>query len=642
MFEEEMRLAWRRHQNSSWKEARDHYKIAISESNGRSNNEKGKAYFGLHSVLAAMNRLSEAQQAYNEAIRLNPELDLFKPDYNVESIVGVGGVSIVYKIRHKTTNGYECAKCVKQHLWDDIDGYKRDKVWLEEELSRLKILKQNNVSGVPILFEPVEVKKSISCFPTYYLRMELIKGFTLDKLLNDTWKKAGVEDNYLHRIGILQRVSKILSEMHRVLKDGEPVIHTDIKPANIIVNYEKNNPGKELFEDRFSGKVKLIDLAAQKLIDDLRFGASIMTKGSVFYMPIEMQVGDQQPTVKSDVYMLGATVYDVLAGRQYAPTRGEWHPPLPKNAEIDPIINDLLIDMLSHKQTDRPDMATVSKVLEKIEKEAQDIHTKQSSLLNFFKLDIIYAFILELVGEKSWHKNNKIYEAVVVACLGLFLSLVGFYLTQKNVDRGMVWQSYVLIFGDKAIQTPIKLLVICPVVIGSLVWISFWRIIAPVVYCYENRMKQTYIISAPILLVGSGAFIHLFDTDYLLVICILAALCVASYLILIRNKLKSHSVRCNIWERYPLLKEVLYKEANQALIYTFGFMVPAQLLIVLAPISKMTFGVFIIAVIPLITVLTKIIIGGMFGATRARSIEGSIIRCLNGWKKWIDKKETEI
>ncbi len=130
-----------------------------------------------------------------------------------------------------------------------------------------------------------------------FLAMELAEGVSLHKWVRE--HKASARE-------ILELMGKIADGVDHAHKRG--VIHRDLKPSNILVNA--------------AGEPKILDFGVARLTAaeaspsaTLATGAGQVI-GTLGYMSPEQLSGDQRLVdVRSDVYALGAMLYELLAGR---------------------------------------------------------------------------------------------------------------------------------------------------------------------------------------------------------------------------------------------------------------------------------------------------------------------------------------
>jgi serine/threonine protein kinase len=136
-----------------------------------------------------------------------------------------------------------------------------------------------------------------------YLVMDFVAGRDLRDLLNE----AAAEDRMLDERLVLKWAAQLCDALEYLHSQEPPVLHRDIKPSNI-----KLTPG---------GLIKLVDFGLVKLMasDDSRTITVLQGRGTVAYTPLEQYGGDTGHTdVRSDIYSLGATLYQLLTQ----------HPPL--------------------------------------------------------------------------------------------------------------------------------------------------------------------------------------------------------------------------------------------------------------------------------------------------------------------------
>jgi serine/threonine-protein kinase len=123
-----------------------------------------------------------------------------------------------------------------------------------------------------------------------YMALELLRGRTLDGILRDrtrlSWQQA---------LGIGLRVARALHHAH-----ANGIVHRDIKPANIM-----------LLE---SGEPKIMDFGIAK-VEAAHLTATGQFLGTPLYMSPEQALA-QPVDARSDIFSLGAVLYEMLTGRQ--------------------------------------------------------------------------------------------------------------------------------------------------------------------------------------------------------------------------------------------------------------------------------------------------------------------------------------
>jgi serine/threonine-protein kinase len=122
-----------------------------------------------------------------------------------------------------------------------------------------------------------------------YLAMEWVNGPSLDDLIRESGP-VGVERS----MTIVEEVAVALDAAHRL-----GLVHRDIKPANILLEA--------------SGRAKVTDFGIAKLAS-MSITTTGWIPGSPFYMSPE-QIRNENIDRRSDLYALGAVLYQCLTGR---------------------------------------------------------------------------------------------------------------------------------------------------------------------------------------------------------------------------------------------------------------------------------------------------------------------------------------
>ena len=198
--------------------------------------------------------------------------------YKIEKHVGEGGMATVYLAHDLKHDRKVALKVLRPELAAVIGA--------ERFLNEIKVTA--NLQHPHIL--PLHDSGSADGFLFYV--MPFVEDDTLrDKL--DREKQLGVED----AVEITRSIASVLDYAHR-----QGVIHRDIKPANILMH-----EGQPMIAD-FGIALAVSEASDQRLTET---GLSI---GTPHYMSPEQATGDQEPDARSDVYSLGAMLYEMLAG----------------------------------------------------------------------------------------------------------------------------------------------------------------------------------------------------------------------------------------------------------------------------------------------------------------------------------------
>lgn len=204
--------------------------------------------------------------------------------YEVESVIGEGGMAMVYRAMDHRLHRYVAVKVMREDMAADEEFRRR----FCAESQAVAMLSHPNIVAV------YDVSHSDAM---EYIVMELVAGITLKQYMQKKGAVAWREALYFSR-----QIARALSHAHE-----RGIIHRDIKPQNIM-----------LLQD---GTVKVGDFGIAALENELteqsREGQAI---GSLHYIAPEQARGEY-PDARSDLYSLGVVMYEMLTGEQ--PYTGE-------------------------------------------------------------------------------------------------------------------------------------------------------------------------------------------------------------------------------------------------------------------------------------------------------------------------------
>lgn len=196
--------------------------------------------------------------------------------YESITLIGRGGMSTVYRAKDRQL-GREVALKV---LFDSEDTSLR---LLREARSQARL---NHENACKVFEAGVEQGKR-------YIVMQYIPGVPFDELK----PRISLED----KVRIVKCTALALHEAHRL-----GIVHRDVKPSNILV---------EQLEDG-SYKPYLTDFGIARDVRDVERTATGIIAGTPAFMAPEQARGENRALDRrTDVYSLGAALYDVLAGR---------------------------------------------------------------------------------------------------------------------------------------------------------------------------------------------------------------------------------------------------------------------------------------------------------------------------------------
>jgi len=238
---------------------------------------------------------------------------ILKDRYRIENVLGEGAHGTVYSASDLTIEGTVWAlKEIRESALPPAD---RSEV-VAHFYREAGILRALNHTGIPKI---VDLFSSDSC---HYMLMEHVEGETLNDLM-----KSGLPD-VQSVVGWALRLCQILTALHE--SKPHPVIFRDLKPSNIMITRR--------------GRLLLIDFGIARHLDPEKNGDTVAL-GTPGYAPPE-QYGNARTDCRSDIYSLGATMYELLTGADMASFNFCFPPVAELNPSVGPALEGIIMRCL--------------------------------------------------------------------------------------------------------------------------------------------------------------------------------------------------------------------------------------------------------------------------------------------------------
>lgn len=202
---------------------------------------------------------------------------LLNERYQIESMIGQGGMSYVYRAEDLKMGRRVAIKLLKEEYCEDEEFIRK----FQNEAQAAAKLNHPNIVSVYDIVNDTEKK-------LHYIVMELVEGITLKNYIQ---RKGRL--NNRETIGIALQVIDGIEQAHKM-----GIVHRDIKPQNMIVGTD--------------GVVRIADFGIARAATQQTVNATVM--GSVHYISPE-QARSGIADERSDIYSFGCTLYEMLTGK---------------------------------------------------------------------------------------------------------------------------------------------------------------------------------------------------------------------------------------------------------------------------------------------------------------------------------------
>ena len=197
--------------------------------------------------------------------------------YEIQEIIGVGGMAVVYKAHDNVENRTVAIKILKEEFASNEEFTRRFK----NESKAIAVLSHPNIDKVyDVSFGDL----------IQYIVMEYIDGITLKEFIERQgslrWKDA---------VYFTIQILKGLQHAH-----DKGIVHRDVKPQNIMVLAD--------------GTIKVADFGIARFARNEQRTITDKAIGSVHYISPEQAMGEKTDE-KSDIYSVGVMLYEMLTGQ---------------------------------------------------------------------------------------------------------------------------------------------------------------------------------------------------------------------------------------------------------------------------------------------------------------------------------------
>ena len=202
--------------------------------------------------------------------------------YRIESLLGHGGMSSVYKGFDPNLQRPVAIKLIHRHLSERPE-------WVNRFMQEASAIAKLRHPGI------VQVYDFDKYGNTYYMVMEFVAGQTLDKKLEGL-KNAKIPFPVHSALNIMSTLCDAVAYAH-----SQQIIHRDLKPSNVMMN--------------LLDQPVLMDFGIAKMVGSEMVQTAVGTAmGTAAYMSPEQINGRGNIDHRADLYALGIILYELLSG----------------------------------------------------------------------------------------------------------------------------------------------------------------------------------------------------------------------------------------------------------------------------------------------------------------------------------------
>lgn len=246
------------------------------------------------------------------------ELQEILPQYEVQMLVGRGGMGAVYKGMQLSLDRAVAIKLLPPAI------ERQDTAFAERFKNEAKLMGRMNHPAIVSVYDFGRTSDG-----QLYFVMEYVDGTDVQRMIAREGKLPPE-----HALAITAHLCDALGYAHK-----QGVVHRDIKPSNVLIDLE--------------GRVKVADFGLAKLADkNLNSGLTQtgMAMGTPDYVAPETLTFGSDVDGRADIYAVGVMLYQMLTGDI---PRGMFKMPSQKFQSIDPRFDAIVRRALEHDREER-------------------------------------------------------------------------------------------------------------------------------------------------------------------------------------------------------------------------------------------------------------------------------------------------
>jgi len=211
------------------------------------------------------------------------ELAAMLPQYQIEGLLGRGGMGAVYQGRQAELDRRVAIKILPANFGEDGQDYAARFKLEARAMARLKH------PGIVTVYDFGQTPEGL-----LYFVMEFAEGMDVQAMI--------AQEGRLHTANAIAIAAHVCEALHYAHSHG--IVHRDIKPANVVVGYD--------------GQVRVADFGLAKVVS-ADANSTLTIRGTVMgtpnYLAPESLVFGTEIDHRADVYAVGVMLYHMLTGR---------------------------------------------------------------------------------------------------------------------------------------------------------------------------------------------------------------------------------------------------------------------------------------------------------------------------------------